>query len=72
MKVRVSRRLRAGQAAKLEFTPPDGGAPIDVLGLVVRVDTDSAAFWFLDLMTHDCDRLDTLVERLQASSRGQP
>src|SRR5207249_4600820 len=47
MKVRVSRRLRAGQAAKLEFTPPDGGAPIDVLALVVRVDADGAAFWFL-------------------------
>jgi len=72
MKVRVSRRLRAGQAAKLEFTPPDGGAPIDVLGLVVRVESDSAAFWFLDLMTHDADRLNTLVERLLASSRGQP
>jgi DNA-binding response OmpR family regulator len=65
MKVRVSRRLRAGQAAKLEFTPPDGGAPIDVLALVVRVDSDAAAFWFLDLMPHDSDRLNTLVERLQ-------
>jgi len=65
MKVRVSRRLRAGQAAKLEFTPPDGGAPIDVLGLVVRVDPDGAAFWFLDLMAHEADRLNALVERLQ-------
>src|SRR5262249_42879195 len=72
MKARVGRRLRAGRAAKLEFTPPDGGAPIDVLGLVVRVDGDSAAFWFLDLMTHDADRLNTLVERLQASSPGRP
>jgi CheY-like chemotaxis protein len=66
MKVRVSRRLRPGQAAKLEFTPPDGGLPIDVLALVVRVDPDSAAFWFLDLMAHDVDRLNTLVDRLQA------
>jgi len=65
MKVRVSRRLRAGQAAKLEFTPPDGGAPIDVLALVVRVEPDAAAFWFLDLMAHDADRLNALVERLQ-------
>ena len=65
MKVRVGRRLRAGQAAKLEFTPPDGGPPIDVLALVVRVDTEGAAFWFLDLMTHDIDRLNTLVDRLQ-------
>ena len=65
MKVRVSRRLRAGQAAKLEFTPPDGGVPIDVLALVVRVEADSAALWFLDLMAHDSDRLDALVARLQ-------
>jgi DNA-binding response OmpR family regulator len=65
MKVRVSRRLRAGQAAKLEFTPPDSGPPIDVLGLVVRVDQESAAFWFLDLMPHDADRLNLLVDRLQ-------
>src|SRR6267142_1776369 len=47
----------------LEFTPPDGGPPIDVLALVVRVDTEGAAFWFLDLMTHDIDRLNTLVDR---------
>jgi len=66
MRVRVNRKLRAGQAAKLEFTPPDGGAPIDVLALVVRVDPDSAAFWFLDLMAHDTDRLNALVERLQS------
>ena len=25
----------------------------------------SAAFWFLDLMTHDSDRLNALVDRLQ-------
>jgi hypothetical protein len=61
----VGRKLRPGQAAKLEFTPPDGGAPIDVLGLVVRVESDSAAFWFLDLLAHDVDRLDALVDRLQ-------
>src|SRR5262249_55881993 len=65
MKVRVSRRLRAGQAAKLEFTPPDGGAPGDVLAWVARVDPDSAAFWFLDWMAHDVDRINPLVDRLQ-------
>jgi hypothetical protein len=37
-----------------------------VLALVVRVDPDSAAFWFLDLMAHDTDRLNALVERLQS------
>jgi hypothetical protein len=39
--------------------------PIDVLALVVRVEADSAALWFLDLMAPDSDRLDALVARLQ-------
>jgi len=65
MKVRVNRRLRPGQAVKLEFTPPDGGPMIDVLALVVRVDPQGVAFWFLDLLTPDAARLNTLVDRLQ-------
>jgi hypothetical protein len=64
MRIRVSRRLRPGQAVKLEFTPPDGGPPIDVVSLVVRADADSAAFWFLDLLGHETTRLNALVDRL--------
>ena len=65
MKVRVSRRLRPGQAVKLEFAPPDGGPPIDVVSLVVRVDSEGAAFWFLDLLGPEADRINTFVDRLQ-------
>src|SRR5262249_13415086 len=65
MKVRGSPPPRAGQAAKLRFQPPAGRAPADRLPPVFRVDPDSAAFWFLDLMAHDTDRINTLVDRLQ-------
>jgi len=65
MKVRVSQRVRPGQAVKLEFTPPDGGPPINVIALVVRVDPQGAAFWFLDLLPHESARLNALADRLQ-------
>jgi DNA-binding response OmpR family regulator len=64
MRVRVSQRLRPGQAVKLAFAPPDGGPPIDVVSLVVRVDAEGAAFWFLDLQSHEATRLNAFVERL--------
>jgi DNA-binding response OmpR family regulator len=64
MRVRVSQRFRPGQAVKLEFAPPDGGPPIDVVSLVVRVDDEGAAFWFLDLLSHEATRLNAFVERL--------
>src|SRR4029453_13319842 len=53
MKVVVKKRLRPGQAVKIEFAPPDGGPPIDVVSLVVRVDPEGAAFWFLDFRAHE-------------------
>jgi DNA-binding response OmpR family regulator len=65
MKARVSQRLRPGQAVKLEFAPPDGGPPIDVVSLVVRVDPEGAAFWFLDLLSPEADRINSFVERQQ-------
>lgn len=65
MKVRVNQRLRPGQAVKIEFAPPDGGPPIDVVSLVVRVDPEGAAFWFLDLRGHESTRLNAFVARSQ-------
>ena len=65
MKARVGQRLRPGQAVKLEFTLADGGPPIDVVSLVVRVDADGAAFWFLDLLAPEADRINSFVDRLQ-------
>ena len=65
MKARVNQRLRPGQAVKLEFAPPDGGPPIDVVSLVVRVDPEGAAFWFLDLRNDETTRINAFVDRLQ-------
>jgi len=65
MKARVNQRLRPGQAVKIEFAPPDGGPPIDVVSLVVRVDPEGAAFWFLDLRAQETTRINSFVERFQ-------
>jgi CheY-like chemotaxis protein len=64
MKARVGQRLRPGQAVKLQFALADGGPPIDVVSLVVRVDPEGAAFWFLDLLAPEADRINSFVERL--------
>jgi hypothetical protein len=43
---------------RLTITVLDGGAPVDVLGLVVRADTDgSTAVWFLDMTPAEAARL---------------
>ncbi len=65
MKVRSHVSLKPGRTARLTFTPPDGGSPIDVSAIVVRRDPDGTAFWFLDLLSHETQRLTALVERLR-------
>ena len=64
MLVPISCQQCGGQAVKLGFTPPDGGAPMNVVALVVRSDPDSAAFWFLDLLEQEVTRLNTFVTGL--------
>jgi CheY-like chemotaxis protein len=55
---RFSGPLRPGSAVRLTITVLDGGAPVDVLGLVVRADTDgSTAVWFLDMTPAEAARL---------------
>jgi len=63
MKLQSRVSLKPGRTARLTFTPPDGGPPIDVGAIVVRRDPDGMAFWFLDLLSHESQRLTTLVER---------
>ncbi|HUF93451.1 MAG TPA: PilZ domain-containing protein [Candidatus Limnocylindria bacterium] len=55
--------IRRGLAPRLSFNLPDRGQPIDVVGLVVRVDRDGAAFWFLDLDPVDARRIDQMVKQ---------
>ncbi|MEX2147455.1 MAG: response regulator [Candidatus Rokuibacteriota bacterium] len=63
MKARSDDPIRRGLAPRLSFNLPDRGQPIDVVGLVVRVDRDGAAFWFLDLDPVDAGRIDHLVKQ---------
>jgi CheY-like chemotaxis protein len=64
MKVRTTAQLRPGKTVRLVFKPPVGG-PLDVVANIVRLDKDGAAFWFLDLMNDDTQRLRVLVDRLR-------
>ena len=64
MKVRTTAQLRPGTTVRLVFKPPVGG-PLDVVANIVRLDKDGAAFWFLDLMKDDTQRLRVLVDRLR-------
>jgi len=60
IKVRTAADVRPGAAAKLTFAPPDGGAPIQVMSLLVRQDHDGYAFHFVNLTGRECQRLSNL------------
>ena len=64
MKARTDEMIHRGLTPRLSFSLPDRGRPIDVLGLVVRVDPDGAAFWFLDLDPVDAARIDHVVTQM--------
>ena len=63
--IRLSGRgaARSGTAARLTFTPPDGGATMTVMGLLVRADLGGYAFSFLNLKTAETERLQQFVAR---------
>jgi len=63
--IRISGRAdaRAGSAARLTFTLPDGGATMTVMALLVRVDIGGYAFSFVNLSAAETARLTQLVER---------
>ena len=63
--IRVSGRAatRAGSAARLTFTPPDGGATMTVMALLVRVDIGGYAFSFVNLTAAESERLRQLIKR---------
>jgi DNA-binding response OmpR family regulator len=64
MNVRTTTRFKAGSTLRVTFTPPDGGGPLEAVTLVIRVDKDGIALWFLDLVRSETRRLSSLVERL--------
>ncbi len=64
MKLRSDSSVNAGAAAKLTFVPPDGGPAIQVMSVLVRVDFNGHAFYFVNLTADEFQRLNTLVGRL--------
>jgi DNA-binding response OmpR family regulator len=60
IKVRLAPGVRPGAAAKLLFTPPDGGVPIQVMSLLVRQDRDGYVFYFVNLTAGEFQRLSAL------------
>jgi DNA-binding response OmpR family regulator len=64
MKVKSEAPLATGLAIKCAFTPPDDGAPLDVISLVLRIDADGAALSFVNLPGHEARRLGEIVRRL--------
>jgi DNA-binding response OmpR family regulator len=64
MKVTTPATLSTGVAVKASFTPPDDGAPLDVISLVLRLDADGAALSFVNLPAHEARRLGEIVRRL--------
>ena len=63
--LRVSGRAatRAGTAARLTFTPPDGGPTMTVMALLVRGDIGGYGFSFVNLTTAETERLRQIIAR---------
>lgn len=64
MKVMPDGPVTPGRMATISFTPPDGGAPLEVLALLVHSDAGGHAFYFGKLGDDDFRRLEDVVARL--------
>ena len=64
--LRLSGRVdtRAGTLARLAFTPPDGGATLTIMALLVRMDIGGYAFSFVKVGPAEAARLRLITERL--------
>jgi CheY-like chemotaxis protein len=64
LRARFTGPLRTGSAVRLSITLLDGGAPLDVVALIVRADSDgSTAVWFLDMTPAEAERLLTRAQQ---------
>jgi CheY-like chemotaxis protein len=68
IKLGAAANVDPGTVAKLTFTPPDGGTPIQVMSLLVRQDHDGYAFHFVNLTGGEFERLSALGGGLRPPS----
>jgi DNA-binding response OmpR family regulator len=69
MKLRGEKALKEGATAKLHFTPTDGPPSITLLSVLVRIDPDGQAFYFVNLTKAEFQRLSAIVQSLGNRSR---
>jgi hypothetical protein len=72
VKVRASAALTPGAVVTLAFVPPDGGAALEVVALLVRRDRDGLVFKFVNLPEREGERLDALVRRARPGRATPP
>jgi CheY-like chemotaxis protein len=69
MKIHQVVGVSPGAAVKLVFGLPDGGEPIQVMGLLIRQDRDGYAFCFANLTATGVERLSSLRAGVPALAR---
>jgi CheY-like chemotaxis protein len=69
LKTRTDAHLGEGATVKLHFSPPDGPPSLTLLSVLVRVDGDGLAFYFVNLTKAEFQRLSVVVQALGARSR---
>jgi len=72
MKADLGAALDPDTVAKVVFTPPDGGPPIEVISILLRVDPDGYAFTFVRLDPRDAERLRKLKRSTVAPAAPRP
>lgn len=62
LRARLDKSLKAGAPVRVTITMPENQGRLEVIGLVVRVEADGAAVWFLDLAPTEAERLLALAQ----------
>lgn len=62
LRARLDTTLKTGAAVRVSITMPDQRGPLETIALVVRLEADGAAVWFLDLAPTEAERLLALAQ----------
>lgn len=69
MRLRSDANLKEGATVKLHFTPPDGPPSVTLLSVLVRLDPDGQAFYYVNLTKAEFQRLQSIVQALVNRAR---